>query len=627
MKEMRLILFIILVFSLAACNTQDVSLPVSKQAQNMKTKNMVTIPELINSDITGAPILSQPIQIQGEVDEIIIEKHGYAYPALYDWNKDGKKDLLIGEFKTGKTGSFLQIHINDGSNEQPKYSGRFEYAKDLKGDTITAYFWCCIGFHPRFVDLTGDGIEDLVTGSYNPGIISMWEGTEIGFKPVVIIEQQGFIEKTINGLPFNDSRSLNYWNYTSVNFADYDGDGFYDLFVGGSGGFRVAKNIGNKTHPKFGHRKLLLDVDGNPLITLPQEIIDKRNAEYAGSPSGDVKTYLEPTDWDGDGVLDLLATNSYSHKGQNPIDFYRGVNTPKGIRFENRKPLFHRKDGNPKTLPGSATQVKVEDFNNDGVNDLLVGMSIISVQDYQIVDSIAWTTLDELQLPTVGKDLGAGYGDVKRHKQNCEMYKKFNGDNAAWYYKKPLDKQIEDIYSTRHRGYVYVMYGTKSKTKAKPKLVTQVKDYILPDVYKVKTNVSIVNQTKQAALYIESTKNTDNFRSPYLIKTRFEMEDSWYLYADTKHNIDMGYIPTKVEFELCEGLLLLGELIKPEILNPEGVAKYQGSELVFEQLFSITGDFYNLKKEDKKVKVKVTYQACNQDMCLPPVTVEKTIHF
>ena len=597
-----------------------------KPAKIMKTKNMVSIPKLINEKIAGAPILSQPIHIQGAINEIITEKHGYAYPALYDWNRDGKKDLLIGEFQTGKKGSYLQVHLNIGTNKKPKYTGKFEYAKDIEGNIITENYWCCIGLHPRFVDLTGDGILDLVTGSYNPGIITLWEGTKNGFKPKVEVEQEGNPRKYINGLPFNDNRSLNYWNYTSVSFADFNKDGLIDLFVSGSGGIRVALNIGTKTKPKFGKRTLLLDPDGEPLYLIDKATIFEHAKEYKGPLSGDMKSYVEPYDWDGDGVIDLLATSSYSYEGQNPIEFFRGVITPKGIRFEQRKPLFKAKDGRKRPFPGSATQVKVEDFNNDGIPDLLLGLSILSIQDYQMVDSLAWMSLEKLGLPRVGKDLGAGYGDPKRHKQQQTMYKKMyknHPEKIPSYLRSDLNQQVKDIYSSRHRGYVYVMLGKKNRTKAKVKKYKSAKDFVMPELYKLKTSAKSEKSNGPVKVLIESTDNANMYDTPLVIRVKFKMKDGWYLYADNKHNRDAGYIITDIKFKTSKGILINGKLNTPEVYNPEGTASYRGSELVFEQVFAFSRAYYKAKK--REVEVNIKYQTCNKDMCLPPVEIIEKI--
>ena len=229
----------------------------------MRTTYFPELKTIVNSAIPGAPILSQPQQINGTIQEIRTEKHGLIYPVFFDWNKDGKKDLLLGEFETGETGSNIKVYLNQGTDKDPIYSGEYFYALDIKGDTITNYQWCCIGIHPRLVDFDGDGYLDILSGQYNPGAISLWRGSKEGFLPRVFVEQEGYSDQTMRlgagkTPPSSESpESLDYWNYTSADFADFDRDGLLDLFVGGTGGPRVALNIGTKENPKFGPRKYL----------------------------------------------------------------------------------------------------------------------------------------------------------------------------------------------------------------------------------------------------------------------------------------------------------------------------------------------------------------------------------
>ena len=43
---------------------------------------------------------------------------GHAHPLLYDFDRDGKCDLLVGQFGEGK----LRIHKNIGTNESPRFA-------------------------------------------------------------------------------------------------------------------------------------------------------------------------------------------------------------------------------------------------------------------------------------------------------------------------------------------------------------------------------------------------------------------------------------------------------------------------------------------------------------------------
>ena len=47
----------------------------------------------------------------------ILAKTGHAAPYFYDFDRDGRKDLIVGEFGGGKA----RIYLNTGSTEEPKF--------------------------------------------------------------------------------------------------------------------------------------------------------------------------------------------------------------------------------------------------------------------------------------------------------------------------------------------------------------------------------------------------------------------------------------------------------------------------------------------------------------------------
>jgi len=49
----------------------------------------------------------------------------YSAPVMTDWNGDGKKDLLVGEFELGR----IRFYANIGENDAPVFDG-FEYLMD-----------------------------------------------------------------------------------------------------------------------------------------------------------------------------------------------------------------------------------------------------------------------------------------------------------------------------------------------------------------------------------------------------------------------------------------------------------------------------------------------------------------
>ncbi|MHC4940290.1 MAG: hypothetical protein ACYTHK_15200 [Planctomycetota bacterium] len=58
----------------------------------------------------------KPVRLEAGGEFINVDI-GHAAPYVFDWNKDGKRDLLVGQFGSGK----LRIYLNTGSDIQPKY--------------------------------------------------------------------------------------------------------------------------------------------------------------------------------------------------------------------------------------------------------------------------------------------------------------------------------------------------------------------------------------------------------------------------------------------------------------------------------------------------------------------------
>jgi len=60
--------------------------------------------------------LEKPFRVEAGGQVIDVEV-GHAAPLLADWDGDGRPDLLVGQFGSGK----LRIHRNEGAASQPKF--------------------------------------------------------------------------------------------------------------------------------------------------------------------------------------------------------------------------------------------------------------------------------------------------------------------------------------------------------------------------------------------------------------------------------------------------------------------------------------------------------------------------
>ena len=66
----------------------------------------------------GSPALLAPAKVLDGKEPIDVEV-GHATPNVADWDGDGKRDLLVGQFGGGK----LRVYLNRGTNAEPRFEG------------------------------------------------------------------------------------------------------------------------------------------------------------------------------------------------------------------------------------------------------------------------------------------------------------------------------------------------------------------------------------------------------------------------------------------------------------------------------------------------------------------------
>lgn len=440
MKSLKVILIAILA---------STALLAQKQHQAEK------FPELLMTSIPGAPVLAEPMLVKGsDGNPLIGEGYGIAAPALYDWNGDGLRDLLIGEFGSGMEfgryfGNFVRIHLNTGTDDDPIFDNDFVYARppyEMSGDG-TPYSvdqFCCMGFTPVFVDINIDGKQDMVSGQYF-GEVIFFQGTERGFASGFPVREPGNPRERSEDYKVHQA----YWLYSSVSFGDLTGDGKLDMVVGGEA-IRMSQNLGFE-YPSFDQRKLLRSINETPLQVYEyteQDLVKKHGI----SVGGDYKLSPVVIDWDNDGTLDLLVTNSYVHRGLSVIDFFKGVRKNGEYRFYPPIPLFRAQDR--KAFPGVSPIISVVDWNRDGVNDLMIGVSVITTNG-EFNSSLSWAWEKEMGFLGFGKDPGILQG--KKRETNMKAVLR----NVTL----PVNVSGEEFLTMRHQGYVYVMLGLAVEEK------------------------------------------------------------------------------------------------------------------------------------------------------------------
>ena len=213
-----------------------------------------------NSGGGNRPDFRTPATYESAVLQKGFERWGNVFaPYAVDWDKDNKVDLLIGE------GSYSanSIHIFPG-----KGIGRPSLEPDDR--SVLAYGMGLEQLSPCVVDYNGDGNNDLLVAERG-GRVAVYLGKGGPFKPGEPLPFDSFI--TIDGAPqalppntpapepgssldpmdaMKATNLLNAGGGCTIDAADYNGDGLFDMVFGKrSGRVAIAINQGTATEPKF----------------------------------------------------------------------------------------------------------------------------------------------------------------------------------------------------------------------------------------------------------------------------------------------------------------------------------------------------------------------------------------
>jgi hypothetical protein len=158
-------------------------------------------------------------------------------PCTWDWNKDGKEDLILGE--GSYSANNIHLLINQGSGSQPVF--------DENNHFILAYGDGLEQLTPTVVDYNGDGTPDLLVAERSGKIavyLNTGEQAKSGGAPPEI--------PFTSFVPGPGGSPLNFGGISTVSTGDLNGDGLFDLVVGKTNGhIAVSMNVGTKTEPKF----------------------------------------------------------------------------------------------------------------------------------------------------------------------------------------------------------------------------------------------------------------------------------------------------------------------------------------------------------------------------------------
>ena len=158
-------------------------------------------------------------------------------PSVWDWNRDGKDDVLLGEGSYSANNIHLLANVGSGARPVFDENNRFVLAYGDGLEQLT----------PAVVDYNGDGAPDLLVAERS-GRIAAYLNTGQIVKPGAPPPEIPFTSFIAGAA----GKPMTFGGICTVSTGDLNGDALFDLVVGKTNG-RIAMvlNIGTKTEPKF----------------------------------------------------------------------------------------------------------------------------------------------------------------------------------------------------------------------------------------------------------------------------------------------------------------------------------------------------------------------------------------
>ncbi len=216
------------------------------------------------------------------------------------------------------------------------------------------------------MDLNNDGRKDLVVGGFG-GQIFWLRGEKKGFLKAETLKDNKGQDVTLTS--FYDQKKKDYSAHEVQPFAsadvspqtgedrseacriiDWNQDGKLDLLlVGSGGGLYIRLQEASDKGPVFAAlNQVLRSNDGKPMV-------------IAGQHPG-----VSLSDWDGDGLIDIVCTQGGGPVGTNDLCWYRNVGTA-------QKPSYAPLLVLAENFSPSVTGIEFFDVDHDGLSDLVTG--------------------------------------------------------------------------------------------------------------------------------------------------------------------------------------------------------------------------------------------------------------
>ena len=231
-----------------------------------------------------------------------------AVPCIFDWNLDGKKDLVVGceNYK-------VLLYLNVGSNNAPLFNGY--------STIVENYTWSENGImrnHPQVADLNKDGKFDLIVGE-EWGTIHYFKNTGSNSSP-----RFGASEH----LMLTSGEKAKVSSRAHISVVDWDGDGNLDIISGSGNGNSGLTFFKNAASP--------VSIDSHDEIpvnySLEQNYPNPFNPETRISFLIPKQNHVKINVFNSLGQLVTTLVDNELSAGKHEVMF-NGINYPSGVYF------------------------------------------------------------------------------------------------------------------------------------------------------------------------------------------------------------------------------------------------------------------------------------------------------